>query len=109
MGVDIYINCHHCGHQIFEVNYTHNIVHMMHAAAKTSHYDWADDFQGEPAWRLVPLLARLVSNLKKDPEKYRAMNPNNGWGDYDGMLDDYLGPLMEACNSNPSGILDFSV
>lgn len=28
----------------------------------------------------------IVSGLEADPQRFRAMNPENGWGDYDGML-----------------------
>jgi len=27
----------------------------------------------------------MVENLKANPEKYRAMNPENGWGSYDSL------------------------
>ena len=33
-----------------------------------------------------PLLDRGIELLKQDPDKYRAMNPENGWGSYDEML-----------------------
>lgn len=32
------------------------------------------------------LLTAVIEQLKADPEHYRAMNPANGWGDYDGLL-----------------------
>ncbi len=31
-------------------------------------------------------LHELVTQLERDPDKYRAMNPENGWGDYDTLV-----------------------
>lgn len=33
------------------------------------------------------ILKAMVDILKANPEKYRAMNPTNGWGDYEGAVD----------------------
>jgi hypothetical protein len=33
------------------------------------------------------LLDHVVRRLEADPGTYTAMNPSNGWGDYDGLLD----------------------
>ena len=32
------------------------------------------------------LLDRIIRGLEANPEKYRAMNPENGWGDYDSFV-----------------------
>jgi hypothetical protein len=31
-------------------------------------------------------LASIVEGLESDPERFRGMNPPNGWGEYDGLL-----------------------
>ncbi|MEO3856157.1 hypothetical protein [Acrocarpospora sp. B8E8] len=45
-------------------------------------------------------LADGVKRMEADPEKYRAMNPSNGWGDYEGALN-YLRAVAEACAAHP--------
>jgi len=109
MGADIYINCSCCENTVFEVSYTHNIVNMTHAALNTSHYTWSEEYQGKKASEIAPLLENLITVLEKDPERYRAMNPENGWGSYDGMMIHYLKPFLRACKEYPDGVLDFSV
>jgi hypothetical protein len=39
-------------------------------------------------------LAAIIAQLEADPERYRAMNPTNGWGCYDGP-DGVLGVLRK--------------
>jgi hypothetical protein len=42
--------------------------------------------------------------MEADPEKYRAMNPENRWGDYEGAMG-YLRRLAEACAANPRCVI----
>lgn len=35
---------------------------------------------------LGEMVAAVVANLEADPERFKALNPPNGWGDYDGCL-----------------------
>ncbi len=48
----------------------------------------------------TPDLRRAAGRMASDPEKYRAMNPPNGWGDYEGARD-YLTDLLEGCLAHP--------
>lgn len=32
------------------------------------------------------LLDRIIRGLEADPERFQAMNPPNGWGDYDSLV-----------------------
>ena len=84
-------------------NYTHNTNRMIAAALKD--HAGADvppcggslgDIIG-PAWwyKLQGLdadegrnyLSLIIESLESDPMKYRAMNPENGWGSYDSLLE----------------------
>jgi hypothetical protein len=31
-------------------------------------------------------LSRIIGGLEADPKRFRAMNPDNGWGNYDSFL-----------------------
>ena len=46
-------------------------------------YDWIYHLHGELVADTLPKFQAMVDNLEANPEKYRAMNPENGWGDYD--------------------------
>ena len=45
--------------------------------------------------------------MEADPETYRAMNPPNGWGDYEGALA-YLRRLAEACATHSKCTINVS-
>lgn len=69
-------------------NYTHNTNRMVNAAAKAAGYD----LEGESWWRWLngqtlasaqPFFVVVVDELEANPDTYRAMNPENGWGGYD--------------------------
>ena len=60
-------------------NYTHNCNDMMRDAG----YDWIYGLHGQLLSDTLPKFQAMLENLESNPEKYRAMNPENGWGDYD--------------------------
>ncbi len=91
------------GHTEGDWNYTHNTNDMIAAAYEaqtgktTPQCGGSLGFAIGPAWweRLdgatgedgQQYLASIITALEVDPDRYRAMNPPNGWGDYDQLLD----------------------
>lgn len=83
-------------------NYTHNTNAMLAAAYKLAGGEeteqcggslgdiigpaWWDHLEGATAEQGVVVLDRFIAGLRSDPERFRAMNPENGWGSYDGVL-----------------------
>jgi len=55
---------------------------------------------GAPCSEAGGVIARAVERMEADPDTYRAMNPPNGWGDYEGALA-FLRRLAEACAEHP--------
>lgn len=102
------------GHSEGEWNYTHNTSRMIYAvledagielAAETRPCVWFDEDgighdapegHGTIAWydhlngmegpQGAAFLHTIIRGLEADPARFRAMNPDNGWGDYDGLL-----------------------
>jgi hypothetical protein len=78
-------------------NYTSNVGPM-----------WADalggrllrEYHDAPCSEAAGPLAEAVQRMEVDPERYRVMNPPNGWGNYEGALA-YLRELAEACARHP--------
>lgn len=78
-------------------NYTTNVGPM-----------WCDALGGKllreyadaPCSEAAGPLADAVKRMEADPDKYREMNPPNGWGDYEGALG-FLRRIAEACASHP--------
>ena len=63
-------------------NYTHNCNDMMRAAG----YDWIYNLDGLKVKDTIQQFEHMLENLKSDPERYIAMNPANGWGDYASLV-----------------------
>lgn len=90
------------GHNEGWWNYTHNCNGMIAAAYETvsgegtgQGDDWLARVIGPTWWgRLdgstgsdgAAYLTAIIQGLEADPDRYRAMNPENGWGDYDSLL-----------------------
>jgi len=70
-------------------NYTSNVSCMWREAG----CDLAE-FHGRPVTEFAQPLADAIETMKADPERFRAMNPPNGWGDMDSCVDNFLRPLL---------------
>lgn len=51
-----------------------------------------------------PLIELAIQRMTKDPAKYRAMEPDNGWGSYEGAMKT-LNTLNYWCCAAPRGII----
>lgn len=79
-------------------NYTHNTNIMIREAGLV---EWPYEVDDWVAEKLAHQLDFALNNLEADPKKYRAMNPSNGWGDYDSLLL-VLREVREQCCKYPS-------
>ena len=98
---------------IFSMNITHNLGKMA-AAVKLSNgktlYDvlWRPDEHGYfNAEDISELLDEGWNILLAFPEKYKACNPENGWGEYDGLVN-FVYQYRNACWENPEAELRVS-
>jgi hypothetical protein len=62
------------------------------------------DYHGAPCSEACGPLARGVERMEAEPDRYRKMNPENGWGDYEGALD-FLRRLLRACRAHPNATI----
>lgn len=76
-------------------NYTSNCRSMWRAAGA----DLAQ-FDGKTAGECAPILDAAIEELANHPAKYKAMDPENGWGSYDTLLP-ALGELADAFKCHP--------
>ena len=88
-----------CGVGEFHENITSNVACMWRDAGCDLRE--LNDKKGKEA---VKPLCDAINRMKADPEKYKEMNPPNGWGDYEGCLS-YLMRFHDACYSNPEEII----
>jgi hypothetical protein len=101
--------CPHCGgavstatYDVEDWNYTHNTNGMIAAAYEAVSGEQTEECDGPLGpvigaawWRRLDgasggdgaaYLGQIIKGLEADPERFRAMNPENGWGDYDRLL-----------------------
>jgi hypothetical protein len=98
MSWDLHIKenaCPTCGRgdEVYDRNYTSNMGQMLRQA----NFDW-DEINGKTTEEALPHLERLIKALESEPDAYRALNPPNGWGDYDSflaMLIEFVGKCRE--------------
>ncbi len=106
-------------------NYTHNTNAMISAALEDAGKGdavgsaWWNKIRGEKGdyWCTAldglsgadgeKLLGLIVAGLEADPGRFRAMNPPNKWGDYDGLLD-VLGEMRKASGEWPEAVWSIS-
>lgn len=82
-----------------DFNYTTNCARMWRHAGIDLR-----DCKGAPCSEAAGPIADAVKRMEDDPDTYRAMNPANGWGDYEGALR-FLRQIAEACAQHPKARL----
>lgn len=83
-----------------DLNCTYNLGGMLRAAGFP---DW-EALIGAPAGEAGGLLQRVAERLRADPERFRAMNPSNGWGTYEGAID-FCERFAEGCAAHPKATI----
>jgi hypothetical protein len=86
--------------EVFSRNITHNLGPM---ALEADLYDalWRpEEHDYTHARDLIEPLRRGLGMLLSDPERFQQLNPKNGWGDYDGLVD-FTGAYLAACSQWP--------
>lgn len=116
MSLDVYLEgeaasvpctCH-CGHdhqraetlEHFSANITHNLNAMAGAAGIYKPMWRPEEIGITKAYDLIPHLRDGLHELKANPERFKAFNPSNGWGSYDGLVD-FVTKYLNACQENP--------
>ena len=86
--------------EVFSRNITHNLG-LMAKRADLYLPLWCPEEMGiEVAWQLIELLRDGLRSLMADPAYYRELNPSNGWGSYE-LLVDFVRCYLQACRQYP--------
>jgi hypothetical protein len=99
MSLDVYLTAvRPCS--VYDANITHNL-NTMADAAGLYEFLWHPEKVGIVyAKDLIDPLKQGLERLVSEPEKYRAFNPENGWGSYDGLVK-FVRRYLDACCENP--------
>lgn len=85
MSLDVYLCCPHCGQSVFHGNYTYNAGPMWRRAVDDNNA-YMVNIDGLSGKASIDILSRVILAMSSDMKTYRAMNPENGWGDADSFL-----------------------
>lgn len=85
-----------------DFNITSNVAPMWRHAG----CDLADLHDTRCADAIQPLRTAIQA-MEDDPPTYKAMDPPNGWGDYNGCLQ-FLRDLYTSCKAHPNAIIKVS-
>jgi hypothetical protein len=92
---------------IYDRNITHNLNRMAEEAGIYKELWRPDEIDVTHARQLIAPLRAGLERLKADPDRFRKLNPSNGWGSYEGLVqfvEEYLG----ACEENPDAEVSVS-
>jgi hypothetical protein len=95
-NADCDVECYCFEDQAFEQNVTYNLGGMFRQALGRG----LDEFDGAPAVEAAGILRQGVRDMEDRPDFYKAMNPPNGWGSYEGARQ-FLRDLGDACADHP--------
>ena len=91
--------------RIFETNITYNLSNMYYKCVdKEKGLKIFDNMSCKEA---LPILQKVIEDLIDNKEGYQKLNPENGWGSYEGLLERFL-DMRKCCVDNPDGIIKLS-
>lgn len=92
---------------LYHRNITHNLAPMAEAAGLYVALWRPDENSLTHARQIIEPLASGLVRLLAEPEKYRAKNPSNGWGNYEGLVA-FVADYLKACIDNPDAEIEAS-
>lgn len=84
------------GAEVYSSNITHNLNQMAEEAGIYQHLWRPDEIDIKKAKDLIEPLKDGLALLQSEPERFKAFNPSNGWGDYEGFVR-FVGGYLTAC------------
>jgi len=92
---------------VYCANITHNLNSMAKEAGIYKHLWRPDEIDIQKAGQLIEPLQKGLAVLRNDPERFRAFNPANGWGTYEGLVS-FVGRYLAACEATPAADVSIS-
>jgi hypothetical protein len=93
--------------EVHSGNITHNLAPMAEEAGIYKHLWRPEEIGITTAQQLIEPLSKGLALLKSDPERFRALTPENGWGSYDGLVE-FVQRYLTACAIDPDAKVEAS-
>jgi hypothetical protein len=84
---------------ILDANYTWNVSPMFVEVVGSTPNGW----DGKPASEVSELCGRILAAFATDPAKFRKLNPDNGWGSFEGARE-FITKIKDACDAAPKAV-----
>lgn len=75
-------------------NYTYNVMPMYEKALGVQ--SLTEFLQGKKVSEVIQPLMKGIREMEAHPEEYKKLNPENGWGNYEGALN-FLKTIVSKC------------
>lgn len=99
MSLDIYITAKR-ETEIYESNVTYNLAKMYYKCIdKEKGFKKLDGMNCKEA---LPIVENAIRDMLVNADEYRKLNPKNGWGSYEGLLETLQG-IRKCCQKNFDG------
>lgn len=95
------------GNQVYWANITHNLNSMAEAAGIYKYLWRPDEIEITRAAQLIDPLRAGLTNLESDRARFEQYNPENGWGNYDGLVR-FVRNYLAACEQYPTATVTVS-
>lgn len=92
---------------VFEYNITHNLNTMAEDAGIYKHLWSPEEIGITHASQLIEPLTKGLELLRSDRERFEKFNPENGWGNYDDLVE-FVENYLIACIKNPDAKISAS-
>lgn len=92
---------------VYSANITHNLNKMADEAGIYKALWRPEEIGVTKAEQLIPLLRDGLALLKSDAARFKAFNPSNGWGTYEGLRQ-FVADYLVACEEYPSAEVSVS-
>jgi hypothetical protein len=102
MSLDISINAVRPV-EIYETNVTYNLSKMYYKCIdKEKGFKY---LHGMSCKKALPIINEAIKDLVNNKKDYEELNPKNGWGSYEGLLQ-ILREMRKVCEDYPDGDIE---
>lgn len=104
MSADYWLEVDTGGPEPVEVSETFNVTYNLGPMLREAGFPSWDALRGAPAVETAGVLDGVARNLRADPGRFRALNPKNGWGNYEVCVE-WVEDFRDACAANPKATI----